>query len=360
MRPSLRARWVALSQTNELRWGGDLRRHHVFRALALRTGAATEPGTGRVALRRALRRAAGPPWPWRERPCLVSSDLLTPEAVAIARRATRPMALDVHDHSVAQADALGRHLPEGDRAAQLAGITANLETFAWYVVPSASFAELVGLDPSRVLVAPNGTDTDHITPGPVPDEPAVGFVSGAAPGRGIEMLIEAAGLARRDVPGLRLHLWLAVVDAFSEAYVHGLAAAIAAKPWIAIASVPYAELGRALATATVLAVPHPPNAYLDVAVPVKLMDGMAAGRPVVVTPRLETRRIVELAQAGLVTADDSAAAMAHSLGTLLADPALARRLGDNGRAAAVREYDWRVVGGHVADAVLERAGNGRP
>lgn len=360
MRPSLRARWVALSQTNELRWGGDLRRHHVFRALAVRTEASTEPGTGRVALRRAVRRAAGPPWPWRHRPYLVSSDLLTPEAVAFARHATLPIALDLHDHSVAQADALGRHLDEVDRAAQLAGITANLETFTWHVVPSASFAELLGLDPSRVLVAPNGTDTDHITPGPVPEEPAVGFVSGAAPGRGIEMLIEAVGLARRDVPALRLHLWLAVVDSVSAVYVQGLAATIAAKPWIDLESVPYAELGPALATATVLAIPHPPNAYLDVAVPVKLMDGMAAGRPVVVTPRLETRRIVELAQAGLVTADDSAAAMAHSLATLFADPALARRLGDNGRTAAVHEYDWRIVGGHLADAVLACVGQGRP
>ncbi len=360
MRPSPRASWIALSQTNELRWGGDLRRHHVFRALAMRTGATTEPGAGQVAIRRAVRRAAGLPWPWRERPLLVTSDLLTPEAVAYALRACRPLAIDVHDHGVAQADALGRPLGERDRAAQLAVIAANLDAFPWHVVPSAPFATLVGLDPSRILVAPNGTDTQHITPGRVPDEPAVGFVSGAAPGRGIEMLIEAVGLVRRAVPGLRLHLWLAVVDAASEAYVAGLTAMNTTQSWIAIESVPYAQLGQALATATVLAVPHPPNAYLDVAVPVKLMDGMAAGRPVVVTPRVETRRIVELAQAGLVTADDSAAAMADSLGTLLADPALARRLGANGRAAAVGEYDWRVVGGRVADALLDRAGTGQP
>ena len=88
---------------------------------------------------------------------------------------------------------------------------------------------------------------------------------------------------------------------------------------------------------------------------------MAAGRPVVVTPRVATRRMAwRLAQAGLVTADDSAAAMAHSLATLFADPALARRLGDNGRTAAVHEYDWRIVGGHLADAVLACVGQGRP
>ncbi len=105
---------------------------------------------------------------------------------------------------------------------------------------------------------------------------------------------------------------------------------------------PYEDLGAALGSATVLVVPHPASDYLHTAVPVKLLDSMAAGRPVVVTPRHETRLIVAHADAGRVAAGDGAA-----------------RLGANGRRAAERDLDWRIVGERVADIVLERAGGER-
>jgi len=350
--------WVVLSQTDQRRWGGDLRRHHVMRQLAIRTAAVAVAGVDRPAVRDSTRRAAGPPWPWRRRPRLASSELLTPGAVVLARRMTRPVAVDLHDHVIAQADALGRNVSDEYRAAQTGRIAANLELFPWVVVPSASFADLVGLDRARIIVAPNGSETTHVQPRPVQGPPAIGFASGAAPGRGIETLIAAARLVRVEVPDLRLYLWLAAVDGPSEAYVEGLRTTCGADPWVTIGGVPYAELSDALGRARVLLVPHPANAYLDVAVPIKLIDSMAAGRPVVVTPRLETRRIVEAAQAGLVAADDSPAAIAAAVSTLLRDAELAARLGRNGRAAAERDYDWRVIGDRVADAVLERVGEG--
>ena len=350
--------WVVLSQTDQRRWGGDLRRHHVMRQLAIRTAAVAVAGVDRPAVRDSTRRAAGPPWPWRRRPRLASSELLTPGAVVLARRMTRPVAVDLHDHVIAQADALGRNVSDEYRAAQTGRIAANLELFPWVVVPSASFADLVGLDRARIIVAPNGSETTHVQPRPVQGPPAIGFASGAAPGRGIETLIAAARLVRVEVPDLRLYLWLAAVDGPSEAYVEGLRTTCGADPWVTIGGVPYAELSDALGRARVLLVPHPANAYLDVAVPIKLIDSMAAGRPVVVTPRLETRRIVEAAQAGLVAADDSPAAIAAAVSTLLRDAELAARLGRNGRVAAERDYDWRVIGDRVADAVLERVGEG--
>lgn len=350
--------WVVLSQTDLRRWGGDLRRHHILRSLAMRTAAATEPGIDRPAVRASTRRAAGRPWPWRHRPRLASSALLTPGAVVLARRMTRPVALDLVDHVIAQADALGRPITDEYRAAQTARIASNFELFPWVVAPSASFGELVGLDPARTIVAPNGSETDHVRPRPFPDRPAIGFASGAAPGRGIEALVAAARLTRAEVPDLRLFLWLAAVDPISEAYVATLRESTATEPWIIVGGVAYADLADALGQATVLVVPHPANAYLDAAVPIKLMDSMAAGRPVVVTPRFETRRIVEAADAGLVTADDSPEAIAASVLTLLHDPELAARLGANGRTAAERDYDWQVIGDRVADEVLARVAAG--
>ncbi|HLX34976.1 MAG TPA: glycosyltransferase, partial [Candidatus Limnocylindrales bacterium] len=181
---------------------------------------------------------------------------------------------------------------------------ANLDLFAIHVVPSASFATLVGLEPARIIVAPNGSDTAHVTPGPFPSQPTIGLVSGAAPGRGIEALVDAAIELRRQVPDLQLRLWLASIDATGHAYVGAIRDKVATQGWIEVGNAPYDRLGEILATATVLVVPHPANAYMDVAVPVKLADSMAAGRPVVVTPRVETARIVRAADCGTVASGD--------------------------------------------------------
>ncbi|MGZ6272227.1 MAG: glycosyltransferase [Candidatus Limnocylindrales bacterium] len=355
MSPKHPVPWVVLSQTRLRRRGGDLRRGFIFEALATRTAAVTEAGLNRTAVSEGVRRAGGRPYLWRRRVRLASSELLTPGAVVLAKRISEPVALDVHDHAVAQADALGRHLPAALRAELADRIARNLAIFALHVVPSATFAELIRLDPARIVVAPNGADLRHVVPQPFPAVPALGFVSGAAPGRGIEALIEAARRLRAHEPELRLHLWITAHDQVEQAYLDGLRAA-APEAWIEIEGVPYAELGDALGRATVLVVPHPANPYLDSAVPVKLLDSMAAGRPVVVTPRTETRRIVEAAQAGAVAAGDGPDDLAAAILPLLEDAALAKRLGANGRLAVERDYDWRIIGERVADAVLQRAG----
>jgi hypothetical protein len=145
-----------------------------MRQLAIRTAEAAVPGRDRPAVRPSTRRAAGRPWPWRTRPRLASSELLTPGAVVLARRMTRPVVLDLHDHVIAQADALGRSITDEYRATQTARIAANLDLFPLVVVPSASFGSLVGLDPARTIVAPNGSEVAHVTPRPWPQRTNIG------------------------------------------------------------------------------------------------------------------------------------------------------------------------------------------
>lgn len=314
-------------------------------------------GWGHASVRDAVRKVAGPPLPWRRRPALASSEFLSAGATIQARRTTHPIVLDVHDHPVAQADALGRSLDLGERAAMQERLDRNLATFPLLAVPSASFAHLAGLDASRTLVAPNGTDVGQILARPFPAEPVVGMVSGATPGRGIETLIEAARLLRQDEPTLRLLLWLVAADEVGEAYLAALRRGAEGDPWVELDSVDQVSLTEQLGRTTVLVVPHPANDYMDVAVPVKLLDSMAAGRPVVVTPRAEMRRIVEDNHAGRVASGDDAQALADAIRPLLRDPALAARLGANGRAAAERDYDWAVIGRRLADEILMRAGS---
>ena len=354
-------RWCVMLETYRTRWGGDLRRTHLFRGLAERTGATILDGWGRRPLRDEFGILRILPTPVRflrphPRPRLASSEMIPPRVMGMARRVLDPAAVAVYDDPVAQAHDLGIVMPADRQAYFTARKRANLRAFRWHVVPTASFAEHIGLDTSRVIVAGNGTDASHVVPGEWPEEPAIGMISGAAPGRGIELLVAAARELHHEVPELRLLLWLAPTGDDSEAYLRDLQRATAGERWIEVATADYEDLSDTLRQATILTIPHPPGEYYDVALPVKLLDSIAAGRPLVVTPRHETKAIVERYELGIVTAGDAVEDLADALRQLVADPDRAQAIGRRARHVAEEVYDWRVVGDRLASAVLEREG----
>jgi glycosyltransferase involved in cell wall biosynthesis len=276
--------------------------------------------------------------------------------IPAARRYSDPVAVGIYDDAIAQLSAFGIVLPPDRLAAIRRRRELNEGLFRWHVVPTASFADLTGLDPARVIVGGNATDSRHVRPGPWPTTPTIGLVSGAAPGRGIEALVDAARLVRGSIPDVRLILWLAATSVESTVWLDQLRRDLEGETWIEIGSAPYDDLGSQLQRATVLCIAHPAGDYMDVALPVKLFDSMAAGRPLVVTPRTETRAIVESHGVGIVTGGDRPEDLADSLLRVLGDEDLARRLGSAARTAAETSFDWPVVSGRIADEVLRREG----
>lgn len=351
-------RWVVIREGRHARWGGELRRRNLFSVLAARTDATVVERWTNATLVAATR---GPRWktfvqPIVGRAHLASSEQLPESMVPLARRFADPVAVGIYDDSIAQLQALGIVLEPARIDALRRKRDLNEALFRWHVVPTASFAALTGLDPSRVIVGGNGTNAAHVRPGPWPSSPTVGLVSGAAGGRGIEALIAAARLVQESFADLRLLLWLVATSPESEAYLDGLRLAVAADPWIEIGTADYDHLGSELARATVLCIAHPASDYMDVALPVKLFDSMAAGRALVVTPRTETAAIVERHGVGIVTAGDLPDDIAAGLVRILGDEALARRLGAAARTTAEAEFDWPIVAGRVADEVFRREG----
>jgi glycosyltransferase involved in cell wall biosynthesis len=361
-RPDAGPGWIVLREGAQPRWGGEIRRHHVFGRLAERTHARIVEGSRRPG---PLRRAALGPLgalgpladrlaPRRPRPRLASSEKLRDAMLDVAVAVTDPVAVAVYDDPVAQSHALGVALEPGWLDELARRHRRNAEAFRWLVVPTHSFAELAGLDLARVVVGGNGTDTSRVRPGPWPEVPCVGIVSAAAPGRGLELLVAASRIARERVPELRLRMWLVSTGAATDGYLAELRASVAGEPWIEIGAAAYDDLGGAAASATALCIPHPANEYMDVALPVKLFDSLAAGRPLVVTPRTETAALVAGRGVGVVAADDTPEALAAAIAGLVEDGALARRLGAAAREVAEREFDWRVVGDRIAHEVLVR------
>jgi glycosyltransferase involved in cell wall biosynthesis len=342
--------WVVLREGARLRWGGDLRRHYLLESLAQRTGARTTDACSA----RSIAPVLAPGLKGMEVPWVASSEFLDSTALPMAHERGKLLLLDVHDDSVIQHDAAGIVLTSDERASLELLLSDNIGVFRLYSVPGETLATRIGLDPSRTHVALNGTDTRVVRPGPWPTDPAIAMVSGAGPGRGIEMLIDAAR-ALRHRHELRLLLLLLATNDASQVYLDQLKARCSSVPWIEISSARYDELGARLANATVVCAPHPPHPYWDAASPVKISDYLSAGRPVVTTPRLETMRLFERIGGGVVCEDDSLDSLVAALDRVLSNETYARALGERARTSAEQQLDWARIGDELASWVLDRA-----
>ena len=86
-------------------------------------------------------------------------------------------------------------------------------------------------------------------------------------------------------------------------------------------------------------------------VPHKLLNYMAAGRPIV-SFRGSATHVID-AEHGIVVDDADTMAFARGIGRLLDDPELARRLGANGKQFVHSRFSWNHTARDV-EAVYER------
>jgi glycosyltransferase involved in cell wall biosynthesis len=120
---------------------------------------------------------------------------------------------------------------------------------------------------------------------------------------------------------------------------------------------PREEVASFYALADVLVQPGAPGAFNDYRVPSKLPEYFAMGIPVIL-PRSNLGLLARDGEECLLLDDGSASDIAAKLGTVLDDPALARRLANGGRRFAERTFSWERSARDLSafyDAVLERS-----
>ncbi|MBA2253918.1 MAG: asparagine synthase (glutamine-hydrolyzing) [Chloroflexi bacterium] len=105
--------------------------------------------------------------------------------------------------------------------------------------------------------------------------------------------------------------------------------------------------------ASVIVKDHPAHAASGLS-PLKLYESMAAGVPVVVSALPGLQDTIERHDCGIVVPATVVAAVAHAVATLAASRDLRKRLGENGRRAALAHYSWQVSAEATA-RVVERA-----
>lgn len=171
--------------------------------------------------------------------------------------------------------------------------------------------------------------------------PTVVFTGGQHRTNGSELMLDAAEILARDVPGLR---WVAT-DRFAAAeYRRWFESEIARRGlrecFSLVPFVPSDRIMTVLNRGTIGISPNLRTPNQEKALPTKLFEYMAAGLPIVTSDLPHQTRIIGQSRAGLLARPEDPASFAAAIRQLVEDPALARQLGSNGQRAFRDQFSW--------------------
>jgi len=204
-----------------------------------------------------------------------------------------------------------------------------------------------GIDPRHVVIVPNGVSKEFLQPLPDatrlkndlgirPGEHVVGVVSSLVAHEGIGTLLEAVKiLGDRGVPTRAL----IVGDGPERGALQRQAATLGLNA-IFTGRVPMARVRDYHAVLDVFVVPRTPDRVCQLVTPLKPVEAMASGLPVVVSAVNALGEVVRDRVTGLQFPPLDAAALADALQLLLDRPELRRKLGERQGVWVARDRTW--------------------
>jgi glycosyltransferase involved in cell wall biosynthesis len=214
-----------------------------------------------------------------------------------------------------------------------------------------------GVDPDKILIVPNGVSAEFLRPLPDgsalraqlgirPGEHVVGLVSSLVAHEGIGTLLEAVKLLRdRGVPVRAL----IVGDGPEKGALERQAAALGLDA-IFTGRVPMSRVRDYHAVLDVFVVPRTPDRVCQLVTPLKPVEAMASGLPVVVSAVKALGEIIKDKVTGMQATPLDPASLADCLDQLLASPELRRELGEAAREWVARDRTWEHNAQRYRDA----------
>jgi glycosyltransferase involved in cell wall biosynthesis len=214
-----------------------------------------------------------------------------------------------------------------------------------------------GINPRKMAVIPNGVgseifqwnlsgeeiDSYRANIGLGPGEPLILFLGRVDWIKGLDILVGALGRIFRE--GIPFRLIVAGPD--SQGYRRKLEGQIEREGLIPavtfLGSVQGKEKMLCLAACDLLVLPS-----INESFGIAAAEGMASGKPVVVTEGVGIASDVKLAKAGLVVPFD-ADILAKAIRSLLRNPGMRKEMGRNGLVYAKQNYHWPVIARRMAD-----------
>jgi glycosyltransferase involved in cell wall biosynthesis len=119
------------------------------------------------------------------------------------------------------------------------------------------------------------------------------------------------------------------------------------------------EVPTVLAAADALVVMLKRGPLYEESLPTKLVEGLAAGRPLIVSAAGEAARLVDTASAGYVAPPEDVAGLRAAIRSFAADPDR-EAVGRRGRMLAAERFDRRAIVDQLAGYLEEVAASGSP
>ncbi|GAA4638592.1 hypothetical protein GCM10023196_096960 [Actinoallomurus vinaceus] len=231
------------------------------------------------------------------------------------------------------------------------------------VVPSRVIASALsrrGVPESKLHLVPNGADVRDTAARPdgAPDRYLI-YVGALQPWQGVDVLLRAfARLA--DLTDLRLVICSSVPERRARPLRRLAERLGVADRLVWRFTLPHPEVAAWLAGAAVSAAPLTGCARnLDQGcAPLKILESMAAGVPVVASDLPAVRELMTDGEHGRLVAADRPAELARALRVLLEYPDAARAMGDRGRQRVLADLTWSAARARLADVYGLVAGSG--
>lgn len=250
------------------------------------------------------------------------------------------LALDIRDNRALQHSAYNVVTDQEMMDAVERVLLQNIDMCDFVFVVSESCKELYPRKYHyKIFVIENASDPCLFQYAELPEELSVGFISGIAPGRGIEFLFRVGELIKEKVPDVKLYI-AGAPSMDSNQYYEKLKNRYKSS-WITFRDDIFYSVNASqfIKDCYLTVIPHPDHIHYNTTIPVKVLDSMACGRPVVSTNGKETAGILNAYHCGLVS-DFTEQDFAEKITQLLLDREGAAIMGRNGRRIVEDVYNW--------------------
>ncbi len=262
------------------------------------------------------------------------------------------------------------------RRALLEGLALRIER---YVLRAADLIVVVsdpireqllaeGIDAARILVNPNGVDTDVYRPDicgalvreryGLGDRLVFGFIGTFGRWHGAEVLAHAFVRLLASYPEMADRVRLLMIGDGPQRDVceRIVSEAGMAARAVFTGTVAHEEGPAHLAACDVLVSPHVPNADGSrfFGSPTKLFEYLAMGRPIIASRLDQIGDVLDNDVSALLVPPADVEALATAMHRLVGDESLRRRLGEAGRDVAVARHTWNAHVARTLDALAAR------
>ncbi len=281
----------------------------------------------------------------------------------LSRRFGAPLVMEVRDlwpESLVAVGATEYHSPV---VSLLEAIARRLYRSAQHIVTvtDAQRAAIVGggIAAQRVSVVPHGVDESFLevaaraADGAAPRSPfIVTYIGTLGMAHHLETLLEAAHIMRHDA-GVHFRL---VGEGARRAPLEARAAEMRLSNVEFCGERPRAEVPRWIAESDVCAVLLRKTPVFRTVVPSKMLEIMAAARPIILGVEGEACALLSRARAGIAIEPQNAPELAAAIRLLQSNPGHARVLGNNGREFVCREFARRPLAARYLELLKSVAG----